>query len=66
MDKTLSRGEERVLTVIYALSAGAPGIRIRKDALLAECNRLNLFGMSDEEFQRYKRDVVARLRRHPN
>ena len=58
----LKKEQQRVLTVVYELSKGVPGVRLNVDEIEKRCDELNIFNISDEEYERYRRGVVERFR----
>lgn len=62
----LSEDAKRVLVCLYDLAKGMPSVSVDKAVLYAEVKRLDLFNMSDAEFQRYHERSLARWQRSPN
>jgi hypothetical protein len=66
MNEPLEEDAKRVLLVLYRLSKGTPGVRVHRHAIFAECERLKIFEMSDEEFDRFHRQTVREYERCAN
>lgn len=55
------RNAARMLAVAFALSNGDTSKSFTREDLFAECRKLNLFNMSDTEFEAYRFQVASRL-----
>ena len=53
------RNAARLLAAIYKLSGGRAGVTVQRKDLLTECDRVNLFGMTDDEFKSYRLECLA-------
>jgi len=58
----LTKAQDRVLTVVYELSRGVPGVPLDVDEIERRCDELDIFNISEEEYEKYLRNVVERFR----
>lgn len=56
--RTVKENSLRLLAVLYSLSDGKPNVPIRNEALMAECARVGVFKMSDEDFEAYRQKTI--------
>ena len=56
---TIEQAGQRTLAVLYRMSDGVAGIAIPQKELMAECTRLRVFAMSEDEFRAFVRQTVA-------
>jgi hypothetical protein len=52
------RDARRLLVVIYRLSHGSQTLTMGRRAVMREAARVNLFAMSDEEFEAYRVESI--------
>ncbi len=57
----LERDAARLLVAIMRLTKGRAGVTVLRSEVLAEAERVNLFEMSDDLFEAYKRMVEAEI-----
>lgn len=56
----LTERQERFLFVIYMLSGANTQVTVAVQDVIDECKRLRIFDLSQEEFDKLKREVIAR------
>ena len=66
MTEKLSRNEYRTLIVVYKLAGGKAGIPVDEKDIFKEIQHKNVYGMTDEEFTAYHKQILQEVKYKKN
>ena len=66
MTDKLSKNEYRTLIVVYKLAGGKAGVSIEEKDIVKEIRNKNVYGMTDEEFLVYHKQILKEVKYKKN
>ena len=66
MTDKLSKNEYRTLMVVYKLAGGVAGVPVDEKDIMKEIRDKNVYGMTDEEFTAYHKQILKEVKYKKN